>query len=209
MKVLPALAAGLLFLPLSALSARAAPPAAPASNAARAPAPKGARAPVPLDGVVAIVDDVVFFRSDVIGRLKRLDAKLAKDPAERRDQQAELVKMIIGRLIDEVLVNKDAAKLHIEVSDADVDRGVDMVASQNKVDRKVLEAEVKDSGYTLPEYRDELRKQILEEKWLLVRAAGKIDRTKAKNPADIEVAFENQRKVLLAELRSHAFIELR
>ena len=191
MKLLPLLVAGLVILPVTA---SAAPPS---------------RGLVPLDGVVAIVDDVVFFRSDVIARLKRLDAKLSKDPAQRREEQAELVKQVTRRLIDEVLVMKDAAKLHIEVSDADVDRGIDMVAAQNKVDRKTLEAEVKDSGYTLAEYREELRRQILEEKWLVLRGASKIDRTKLTNPAAIDVAFEKQRQLLLGELRAHAFIELR
>ena len=192
MKRFPALVALSLLVPLTA---SAAPPATPA--------------PIPLDGVVAIVDDVVFFRSDVITRLKRLDAKLSKDPAQRLEQQSALVKEVTARLIDEVLVMKDAAKLHIEVSDADVDRAVDMVAQQNKVDRKTLEAEVKDSGYTIPEYREDLRKQILEEKWLVIRAASKIDRTKLSNPADLEVAFEKQRKILIGELRTHAFIEVR
>lgn len=194
MKLLVPLAAAFLMLPAAA---NAAPPAPPSSKV------------VPLDGVIAIVDDVVFFRSDVLSRLKKLDAKFSKVESERREQQAELVKRITKEMIDEALVVKDATKMHIEVSDSDVDRAVEMVAQQNQVDRKALENEVKEKGYTLAEYREELRRQILQEKWLVVRAASKIDRTKLTTPAELEIAFEKQREVLLADLRSHAFIEIR
>jgi parvulin-like peptidyl-prolyl isomerase len=176
---------------------------------AEEPRTRVARSPVPLDGVLAIVEDVTVFRSDVATRIRRLEMTLSKDPRERRKELADLEKVMVGRIIDETLIQKDAAKLHLEVSDAEVSTAIDTVAAANKMDRKKLEAEVAKAGYSQREYQDEIRRQILEQKWLVVRAVRNIDRKKVADPAAFEAAIEKQRKLLLAELREHAYVEIR
>lgn len=180
-----------------------------ASARADEPPPRIARAPVPLDGVAAIVDDVTIFRSDIVSRLRHFEGKLSRDPRERRVQLAELSKEILTRIINETLVMKDAARLDIEVTDAEVSAGIATVAAQDNMDRKKLEKEVAKAGYTTLEYQEEIRRQILEQKWLVQRAVGKIDRKKAGDTAGFLAAFEKQKELMLSELRGRAYIEVR
>jgi len=181
------------------------------SSGARAeePRPRVARAPVPLDGIAAIVDDVLIFRSDVAARARRFEATLSPDPIKRRTELATMEKQIVARLIDEILVTKDVKALHIEVTDAEVNAGIATVAQANNMDRKALEAEVKKAGFSRGEYEEEIKRQIAEQRWLLVRASGKIDRKKATDAEAFQAAVEKQRDILLADLRSRAFIEIR
>lgn len=176
---------------------------------AEEPRTRVARAPVPLDGVAAVVDDVFLFRSDVNARVRHFEEKLSKDPVKRRTELAELEKTLLARMIDEVLVMKDAAKLQIEATDAEVSAGIASVAQNNKMDRKQLEIEVMKSGYSIPEYQEEIRKQIVEQRWLLQRASQKIDRRKMPDSAAFQAALEKHHELLLVDLRSSAYIEVR
>lgn len=176
---------------------------------AEEPRARAARAPVPLDGIAAIVDDVTIFRSEVIARARHFEDKLSKDPVKRRTELVDLQKQVLGRLIDEVLIAKDAVRLHIEVTGTEVTAGITSVAQSNNLDRKRLEAEVVKAGFTLPEYQEEIRRQILEQKWLMACAAGKIDRSKTPDPAAFQAAIDKQRELLVGELRSHTFVEIR
>ena len=168
-----------------------------------------ARAPVPLDGVAAIVDDVILFRSEITARARHFESKLSRDPVKRRAELVDMKKQLLARLIDETLVAKEAAKLHIEATDAEVASGIESVAQANKINRKQLEAEVTKVGYTFAEYQEEIRHQLLEQKWLVLRVSGKIDRKKTPDAASFQAAMEKERELLLAELRSRAFIEVR
>jgi parvulin-like peptidyl-prolyl isomerase len=171
--------------------------------------PRVARAPVPLDGIVAIVEDVTIFRSDVAARVRHFEPKMSKDPRERRIERADLAKVMVGRLVDEVLIARDAAKYHVEVTGAEVLAALDTVAASNNMSRKQLDAEVASAGYSPADYQDELRRQILEQKWLLARALGKVDRKKYSDPSAFEAAIEKQRQILTRELRANAYVELR
>jgi peptidyl-prolyl cis-trans isomerase SurA len=181
------------------------------SSGAHADEPRArvARAPVPLDGIAAIVDDVFIFRSEVAARAKRFEATLSHDPTKRRSELAAMHKQLLARMIDELLVTKDAKALHIEVTEAEVNAGVASVAQANNMDRKALEAEVKKAGFSRAEYEEEIKRQIAEQRWLVARAAGKIDRKKAVDNEAFAAAVEKQREILLADLRSRAFIEIR
>ncbi len=160
-------------------------------------------APVPLDGVAAIVDDVVLFRSDVADRARHLDSKLP-EAVRRKELAAQL-----QRLIDDTLIEKDAAQLRVEVTAAEVESGFAMVAASGKLDRAQLAAEVARSGYAPAEYEREIRRQLLQQKWLVVRAAGKVDHKSLGDGPAFESAMEKLRVQLLAGLRAQAYLELR
>lgn len=193
---------------LTAALALAISAAAPLARAEE-PRTRVARAPIPLDGVAAVVDGTVIFRSEVNARARHFEPKLSSNPLVRRKEMAELQKTLLQRMIDEILFMADAARLKIEASDAEVNAGIASVAQANKMDRKQLEAEVMKSGYSLPEYQEEIRKQIIEQRWLLQRAAPKIDRKKVADTAAFQAALEKEREGLLAELRGRAFVEVR
>lgn len=170
-----------------------------------------ARAPVPLDGIAAIVDDTFIFRSEVALRAQPFLVRLSetKDPVKRRAERAEIEKQTLARIIEEHLIARDAKVLAVQVADAEVAAAIDSIAKTNGLDRKRLEVEVKRSGLTVLDYEEEVRRQILEQRWLLVRAGRKIDRKQASDPAAFQAELWKHRELLVAELRARAFIEVR
>lgn len=164
---------------------------------------------MPLDGIAAVVDSTVIFRSDVVTRSRPFLEKLSKDPIRRRAEMAELHKELLQHMIDEIVVAKDATAAHIEVSDAEVSTAIDQVAAANKLDRKQLDAEVKKQGMSQREYEEEIRRQIVEGKWLNLRIAGKIDRVATSDPARLQQELMTQRALFVTELRNRAHIEIR
>ncbi|MEA2746770.1 MAG: peptidyl-prolyl cis-trans isomerase SurA [Myxococcales bacterium] len=176
---------------------------------AEEPRTRLARAPVPLDGIAAIVDDVFVFRSEIDAQARRFESKLSHDPVQRRAELAMMQKELLARAIDAILIERDCKHLHLEATDAEVSAGIESVAQANGFTRKQLESEVAKAGYSQADYQEEIRRQILEQRWLMARAAGKIDRKKNPDAASFQAAIEKQREALLVDLRSHAFIELR
>ena len=118
-------------------------------------------------------------------------------------------KELLARAVDAILIDRDCKRLHLEATDAEVSAGIDTVAQANNFTRKHLEAEVAKAGYSPLDYQEEIRRQILEQKWLIARATGKIDRKKAPDAASFQALLEKQRELLLVDLRSRAYIELR
>jgi hypothetical protein len=149
------------------------------------------------------------FRSEIDAQARRFEAKLSHDPIQRRAELAAMEKELVGRAIDALLIERDCKRLHLEATDAEVSAGVDSVAQANNFTRKHLEAEVAKAGFSSLDYQEEIRRQILDGKWLMARAAGKIDRKKAPDAASFQALLEKQREVLLVDLRSRAYIELR
>ena len=176
---------------------------------AEEPRTRLARAPVPLDGIAAIVDDQIVFRSELDAQARRFEAKLSHDPVQRRVELAAMQKELLARAVDAILIDRDCKRLHLEATDAEVSAGIDTVAQANNFTRKHLEAEVAKAGYSPLDYQEEIRRQILEQKWLIARATGKIDRKKAPDAASFQALLEKQRELLLVDLRSRAYIELR
>lgn len=171
--------------------------------------PRAARAPVPIDGVAAIVETTTIFKSDIAARVRLFEKRLSSDPIKRRAEMVTLAKEILSHLIDEELIRRDAARTQIDASDADVNDGIAAVAQNNKMDKKALELEIVNLGYTLGQYRDEIRRQIIEQRWIMMRAGGKIDRKKTPDAASFQAAFDKIREGLVADLRTRAFIEIR
>ena len=181
------------------------------SSSVRAEEPRAhvARAPVPLDGVAAIVDDEIIFRSDLDAQVRHFEQKLSHDPVQRRAELAAMEKELLARAVDTILIARDCRRLHLEATDAEVAAGIESVAKANNFTRKRLDTELANAGFTTLEYQEEIRRQILEQKWLMTRASGKIDRKKAPDAVSFQAALEKQREALLVDLRRRAYIEVR
>ena len=81
---------------------------------------------------------------------------------------------LLNRLIDERLEEGAADKAHITVSPEEVDNGIRQVASQTKLQPKDVINEAKRQGLTEQDYRDEIRRQVLEGKLIQLRVRGRV-----------------------------------
>lgn len=81
---------------------------------------------------------------------------------------------LLNRLIDERLEETAADKAHVTVSPEEVDNGIRQVAGQAKLQPRDVIAEAKRQGLTEQDYRDEIRRQVLEGKLIQLRVRGRV-----------------------------------
>ncbi len=176
--VSPALAAGgkhqkpVAAAPVAAPSA-AAPPAAPEPVAApapvlptitvAAPARPSPTAGVLADRVVAVVNDDVILLSEVYAFKDYIEGQAAasSDPAAARSKAEHDV---VDRILQQRLVAQEVTRLHLEVSEQEIDRNIDEIAQRNGMDRDQLKLEVQ-KEMTWEQYRAELAKGLQEQKF--------------------------------------------
>lgn len=122
-----------------------------------------AQGAVMLDKVIAIVDKEVITWSDLHKSIE-FDAP----PAVKRlsqQERSEYVKkheaQYLDTLIEMRLQLQEAKRQGIGVSDDDVSRAVDSVRQKMGVTKEVFETTIKNEGFTMSEYRQRVRDQII------------------------------------------------
>lgn len=161
------ISAALLFavLPFPVLAApadRAAPAKSPpADRAAPAKAAAGSAGVLPLDAVLAIVEDQIITASQVTQRLalmRALAQGVAADPKRPLTQGQAYQELLEARLL-----SWDAQRKRIEVTDAEVDRLLDLVAQRlsSAGGKQALSAELARAGVDEASYREMYRQELL------------------------------------------------
>ena len=191
----------------------------------------------PIDSVVAVVNQDVVLKSELDRRIAGFKASLdqIKDPAERSKKRIELSKQVVSGLVDERLLHQEAARMGIGVHDQEVDRAIAEIKAQNKLDDAALNKALISQGFTMAEYRAEMRNQIVQAKVVnlvlrpriqigeeQLRAAykeaqkrdpkgiGKYEEVKEPLAQRLfEDAMQREQMRWLAERRADAFIEVR
>jgi len=112
-----------------------------------------------VDEVVAVVNNSVITRRELLDRADEIENQLR---AAKRDvpPRADLLGEVLERLIIERVQTQAAQEAGIKVTDQEVDRAIESVAQQNKMSATELRSRVEASGMTWTKYRDELRKQV-------------------------------------------------
>jgi peptidyl-prolyl cis-trans isomerase SurA len=94
--------------------------------------------------------------------------------AERSAFESKIMKEALERIIDERLEETAADKARIQVTSEEIDKAILNVAEQAKLSARELMNEVRKTGRTEQEYRDEMRRQILEGRMLQKRLQGRM-----------------------------------
>lgn len=116
-----------------------------------------------LERVVAIVDDAVILQSELEARLLplRAEAEQIADLDERKRRVAKLAGQALDEMVNEELIVQAARSAKIEVENSEVQAAVDEIKQQNKLDDAGLEQALAAQGYTLANYKADLRRQVL------------------------------------------------
>jgi peptidyl-prolyl cis-trans isomerase SurA len=121
----------------------------------------GARAEL-VDRVAAVVNNDVITLSEVERRaapeLARVDQE-ATGP-ERAQKRAAALKKILDTMIDEKLVDNELKELKVSIGDKEVDAAVEEVKKSYNLTDDQLSQAVSREGFTVAEYREQMRKQI-------------------------------------------------
>jgi peptidyl-prolyl cis-trans isomerase SurA len=97
-----------------------------------------------------------------------------QDQAQQAAHETEMYKELLGRMIDDRLEETAADRAHLSVSSEELDNAIKNVATSNHLKASDLFSEAKKQGLTEQDYRDELRRQILEGKLMQLRVRSRV-----------------------------------
>lgn len=130
-----------------------------------------------LDRIAAVVGDQPIFLSEVRKRARPLFYRIdfmGGDAKDRDLAKTTALREMIERMIDERVEAAEAAKMSLSADESEVAAGMKAVAAQSKLSHDELVAEVKKQGMTEAEYREEIRRQIIEGKLLQMRVRPRV-----------------------------------
>ncbi len=116
-----------------------------------------------LERVVAVVNDYVILQSELDARLvpMRAEAEQIADPAERKRRLAKLASQVLDEMVNEQLIVQAAEQAKIEVDSSEVQAALDQIKEENKLDDAGLQQALAAQGYTLANYKLDLRRQLM------------------------------------------------
>ena len=135
-----------------------------------------ARATV-VERIVATVGERAILLSDLKRRAEPFMLQVQHTVpvgAQRSAAISQVYKAVLQKIVDEELLEKAAAQAKITITPAEIDEGLKRVAAQNKLTVEQVVSEAERAGLKESEYREELRRQLLEAKLLMVRLQGRI-----------------------------------
>ena len=142
--------------------------AADKPDAKAAPVRGGAMSPnrgkkLRLEYVVAVINDAIILNSELEARRTPVLGEAAQitDPKERERRIAKLTSQVLDEMVNEELIVQAAEAAKIEIEASEVQAAIDEIRQQNNLDEAGLSAALAAQGYTLNNYKHELRRQLL------------------------------------------------
>jgi peptidyl-prolyl cis-trans isomerase SurA len=114
----------------------------------------------PLDHIIAIINDEVITRQELAKRYNEVVRNLSRQntPLPPRDV---LEKQLLERMVTELALQQHARSTGIRVDPAQVERALQRIAAQNKLDMAGLAAALEKDGQNLDGMRNTIRNEIL------------------------------------------------
>ncbi len=135
-----------------------------------------ARATV-VERVVAVIGDRAILLSDLKARAQPFLVQVTQTVqpgAQRSAAISQVYKGVLDKIVDEELEERAAIQAKITVTSKEIDEAITRVAAQNQLTQQKLLAEAARTGVNEVQYRDELRRQLLQAKLVNVRLQGRI-----------------------------------
>lgn len=116
------------------------------------------------DRIVGIVNDDIITLSDLNEEGEQYFQTLIKK-APAAILQSEMQKLrqdILSHLIDQRLIEQQAAKLEIKISDEEINQTIDTMLAENHVTKEDLKKDLTSKGLSEEQYRKQLKSQMLQ-----------------------------------------------
>jgi peptidyl-prolyl cis-trans isomerase SurA len=152
---------------------------------------------VVVERIVAVVGDEAIFFSQLRKRgepFQRLILKQVPAGAQRAAAESQMYRDLLTKMIEEELEEQAAVKAKVVVAAEEIDGAIRTLAAQqgSSVPELIRTIEAK-SGITEIEYRDEVRRQVLEGKMLSLRVKGRIRITEEEVRSAYQRALREER----------------
>lgn len=119
-----------------------------------------------VDRIVAVINDSVITLSELnaatSAALEKFSVDEKKDPARVQ----ELKVRMLDSLIEQKLIKQAADKAGIDISEREIDNAIEDVKRQNNLNQESLLLALAQSGLTMREYREQLKEQIRQVKFI-------------------------------------------
>jgi peptidyl-prolyl cis-trans isomerase SurA len=149
-----------------------------------------------VERVVAVIGERPILWTELLHRAapERVQIRMQTNDANVISvQEQEMYKELLNAMIDDRLEEQQADKAHITVAPEEIDRGIANVAAQAQstqgrpVTAQDVLAEVRRRGMTEQDFRDQVRRQILEGKLMELRVRPRVHVT----DQDAHVAYQH------------------
>jgi peptidyl-prolyl cis-trans isomerase SurA len=157
-----------------------------------------------VERIVAVVGERPILLSELRQRARPHLYRIAvstPNPTQQAAQESAMFRELLTRIIDERLEEQAADKAHLTVTPEEVDNGIRQVAAQARIDPKQLVTEAKRTGLSEQDYRDEIRRQVLEGKLIQLRVRGRVRVTDQDARAAYQQALKEMSQQSPVELR--------
>ena len=142
-----------------------------------------------VERIVAVVGERPILLSDVQRRAKPFRARMmaaGATPQQLQQAETQLQKELVQRMVDERLEELAAEKAKVTVSREEIDGALANVASNAHLSVSDLLKEATSQGLAEADYREELRRQLLEGRLFQLRGRGRPRATDAEGRAAFE-----------------------
>jgi peptidyl-prolyl cis-trans isomerase SurA len=151
-----------------------------------------------VERIVAVVGDHPILMSELRARARPFLIQIqqrVRPGAEQAAAESQVFKDMLQKMIDEELEAQAAEKASITVTPDEVDSALrNIAASQNITVAELFRSARQSAGLTDQEYRDEMRRQILEGKMLQLRVRGRVRITEEDVKTTYERALREEKK---------------
>jgi len=114
----------------------------------------------PLDHIVAVVNDEVITRQELTRRYQEVAQNLSRQKTPLPPREV-LEKQLLERMVTELALQQHARSTGIRIDPTQVERAIQRIAAQNKLDMAGLAAALEKEGQTLDGMRKTIRNEML------------------------------------------------
>ena len=129
---------------------------------------------IPLDKIIAIVDDNIITQIELDERVKLISQQL-KQKGNQLPPIDNLRKQILERLILEKLQLEMAKKTGVRVNDEMVNRVIANIAKENNLSMDQFRQVIAKDGYEFSDFRENIRREVTIARLRKIRVENKID----------------------------------
>jgi peptidyl-prolyl cis-trans isomerase SurA len=155
-----------------------------------------------VDRIVAIVNEDAVTLSELNEAVQPFVQQIREapyGPDERRQLLSKVRQDMLNRIIDQRLTDQESKRLGISVHDSEIDKRLDIVKEQNFFTDEDLEKALEAEGYSLEEYREKIKEQLLSQKLVNMEVKSKI----AITEDEIAQYYENHKKDYAGAVQYH------
>jgi peptidyl-prolyl cis-trans isomerase SurA len=162
-----------------------------------------------VERVVAVVNDAIILASELEARMTpvRGEAMQIADPKERERRLAKLSTQVLDEMVNEELIVQAAEAAKVDVEASEVQAALDEIKQNNNLDDAGLAQALAAQGYTMSNYKQDLRRQLLRLRAVNQLVAPKVQVTEEDVRAKYDEMQRRSQSVSAVQL-SHILFKL-